>query len=500
MNKCFIIVLLSLITALNAASSPALQAYLTSATFNNPSKGPYIETYISIIGNTVKFVKNSKGKFQGDVDIAIKFSLGDEIKNAHKYTLSSPETEDTTKGYPNFIDQQRFSLANGKYTMEISIADKNNPSVPPFINSMPVEINFTNDNVSISDIQLLETYSKSVNPTMITKSGYDLIPYVSDFFPENIKQIKFYTEIYNAKKILGEGQKMLVSYSIETNQSNTKLNNFSAFSKQNTNEVNSVLGEFNIETLPSGNYNVVVEVKNKENQIQAIKKYPFQRKNKPTQFSFDDLKSIDINSTFVKSIKNIDTLHDYIRSLRPISSSSEVQYEENQMKGKDLLQAQQFFYNFWKSRNEVHPEVAWHEYNEEVKKVNNEFGTFGLKGYDTDRGRVYLQYGTPNIRARYEHEPSAWPYEIWQYDALVDKTQLFTNPNNKQSNKKFVFANSDLSTNRYILIHSTAKGEIYNAIWTERLYTHEFSTQNMDVEKIPDNIYDNIIDTFNNPR
>lgn len=500
MKKCFVLFLFIYVTACSAFATPVLKASLTYATFNTPNKGPYIETYISVIGNTVKFVKNGKGKYQGDVSIAINFSINNEIKNALKYNLSSPETEDTMKGYPNFIDQQRFALPNGKYTMQISIGDKNNSSVAPFVSSFPIEINLSSDSISISDVQFLETYTKSTNPSIITKSGYDLVPYVSGFYPENIKQIKFYVEIYNSKKILGEGEKMLVSYSIQTNQSNSKLNNFSGFSKQTSNDVAILLNELNIESLPSGNYNFIVEVRDKNNKIRATRECFFQRKNKLTALAFEDLKSIDISSTFVKDYKSIDTLHGYIRSLRPISSPSEVQYEENQMKGKDLLLMQQFFYNFWKSRNEVQPETAWKDYNEEVRKVNKEFGTFGLKGYDTDRGRIFLQYGAPTLRGKYENEPSTYPYEIWQYDALVDKTQLFNNPNNRQSNKKFVFANSDLSSNRFVLIHSTAKGEITNARWQLLLYNRNMSNSNIDAEKAPDNFGSNIDDNFNNPR
>ncbi len=502
MKKCFSFVSIIFLMALPVVATPALRAYLTTATFNNPAKGPYIETYISVIGNSVKFVKNSKGKFQGDIDIAIKFSLGNEIKNAQKYTLSSPETDDTTKGYPNFIAQQRYSLPNGKYTLEISIADKNNPKVAPFVNSMPVEIEFVDNKVCVSEVQLLETFTKSTTPTVLTKSGYDLVPYVSNFFPENSKSIRFYAEIYNTKRLLGEGQKMLISYSIEANQSNTKLNNFSSFSKQTTNDVNILLSELNIESLPSGNYNIIIEVRDKENNLLATRKSFFQRKNKPIPLSFDDLKSIDVSTTFVKDFKSVDTLREYIRTLRPISSATEIQFEENQMKRKDLVQMQQFFYNFWKSRNDIQPEAAWQEYNQDVMKVNKEYGTHGLKGYDSDRGRVYLQYGSPTIMARYDHEPNVWPYEIWQYNALVDKTQLLTTPYNQQSNKKFVFGNTDLSTNRYELIHSTAKGEVFNSIWPERLVSREFSTQNMDSgdETSHDAIYDNIMDSFKNPR
>ncbi len=500
MKKYFIIVCFTILSVFSAVSKPALKAFLTYATFNNPSKGTYIETYISIIGRTVNFVKNTKGNYQGEVNIAINFSINNEIKSAKKYTLTSPEIKDTLTEFPNFIDQQRFSLPNGKYSMEISISDKNNSSVAPFVNSVPVEINLSSENISISDVQFLESYSKSSTSSMITKSGFDLVPYVSTFFPENIKQIKFYTEIYNTKKVLGEDQKLLVTYSIESYQSNVRLNNFSAFSKQKSSEVNILLSELNIESLPSGNYNLVVEISDKDNNVKATRTCFFQRKNKPTTLALDDLKSIDVSSTFVKYYKSIDTLYNYIRCLRPISSSTEIQFAENQLKARDLILMQQFFYNFWKSRNEIQPETAWREYYDEVKKVNKEFGSINIKGYNTDRGRVYLQYGPPSVRGQYEHEPNAYPFEVWQYDVLVDNSLLLTNPNNRQSNKKFVFVDNDLSSNKYNLIQSTAKGELTNSQWKTSLYNSVSDANNPTPDKVPYDFESLITEIYNNPR
>lgn len=465
--KKYLITLCSVVLVLfNISANNNVSAYLTYATFNVPAKGPYIETYLSIIGNSVTFVKNSAGKYQGAVNIAINFSQNGEIKNAQKYTLNSPETADTSTGYPNFIDQQRFTLINGTYTMEISISDKNRPTEKPFSTTMPVTINFPDDRIAISDFQLLESYVKSTIPNALTKSGYDLVPYVSTFFPENINKIKFYAEIYNSKKIIGEGQKIVLNYFLESYEKRIKLNDYSAFSKQTASEVNIMLAELNIEKLPSGNYNLVVEVRDKENKIQAEQKCFIQRKNAQGKLSIEDLKSVNVNNTFVAYYKSKDTLTDYIQSLRPISSSSEIQYAENVVSGKNLELMQQFFYNFWKSHNEKEPQLTWLEYYKEVMKVNKEFGTYGLKGYDTDRGRVYLQYGAPSSRNKVNlDERNAKPYEIWQYDVLIDKTLILTYPGNKQSNRKFVFLNSDLVTNRYQLIHSTAQGEISNTNW-----------------------------------
>lgn len=500
MKNLRLVLLLTVCLLVHNTSSAKVVAYMTSASFNVPGKGPYFETYLSVIGNSVKFIKNSNGKYQGAVDIGIQFLQNGEVKNAQKYSLNSPEVADTTKGFPNFLDQQRYMLANGMYDVEISIADKNTPAENPLVTKLAINIHFPEEVISASDIQLLESYTKSVAPGTLTKSGYDLVPYVSTYFPLNITKLKFYAEFYNAKKILGEGQKLIFSYFIEDFKTKAKLSNFSSFSKQPANNVNILLAEFNIETLPTGNYNLVIEVRDKDNMLQAEQKCFIQRTNKAVEMNTEDLSSIDINTTFASNYKNIDTLVQYIKCLRPIASTSEVEYMENQFRQRDLKLMQQFLFVFWKTRYPSNPEINWLEYYKEVMKVNKEFGTFGLKGYDTDRGRVYLQYGPPDQRAVYDHEPSAYPYEIWEYYSLVDKRQIITNPDNKQSSKKFVFYNPDLVTNKYRLIHSTAKGEIYNTNWDLILHKRDTQTNDPDMEKSPDHFGGNTNDTFNNPR
>jgi len=161
---------------------------------------------------------------------------------------------------------------------------------------------------------------------------------------------------------------------------------------------------------------------------------------------------------------------------------------------------QQLFYNFWKSRNDKDPQLMWLEYYKEVMKVNKEFGTYGLKGYDTDRGRVYLQYGPPDQRTKADVEPSAYPYEIWEYNSLYDKSLALTYPDNKQSNKKFVFYNPDLVTNKYTLIHSTAQGEINNVRWELLIHKRDTQSNNLDNETVPEHFGGNADDNYRSPR
>lgn len=487
-KNIFLFLLFTCLASANAIAGD-VKAYLLYSTFNSPGKGPYVETYLSVIGNSVVFSKNANGKYQGAIEISMAFRKGEEIKAVKKYNLLSPEIADSSAARANFLDLQRIPLENGEYELDITIADINKGG-KPFSSTQKIAIDFDPAKIAVSDIQLVESYTKSTSPGVLTKSGYDLVPYVSNFYPGNMKKLSFYAEVYNSKKILGENEKFLINYYLESAETKVKMSSFRGFSKQTANDVNIVFSEFAIDELMTGNYYFVVEVKNKLNETVVRKTTFIQRSNPNGQLSIYDMASLNLDNSFVAKITSKDTLADYIRSLYPISNSLERTFAENQVKKRDLREMQQYFLGYWMNRNQATPEAAWVMYNTEVQKVNKTFGTQTKRGYDTDRGRVYLQYGAPNQRTESTYEPSAYPYEIWHYYKLPG-----------QSNRKFVFYNPDLVTNDYQLLHSDAKGEINDPRWELRIHERgNNQVRSIDTQKPRENMGSRSSDSFRNPR
>src|ERR1051326_5753206 len=170
--------------------------YFNYATFNIPGKQPYVETYISIFGNTVKYVKNANGKFQAAVNITMLFTQHDSIKASQKYTLTSPELNDTSaKSLVNFVDLKRIPLPQGLYKFELTVADKNSDQKPSVQNE-EVLLSFPSDKIIFSDMELIESFSKAAAPGPLTKNGMDLVPYCTNFYPPNLSRLGFYVEAY----------------------------------------------------------------------------------------------------------------------------------------------------------------------------------------------------------------------------------------------------------------------------------------------------------------
>lgn len=438
-----------------------LQTYVSYVTFYSPADGPYIETYLAFAGKSIHFVKNDKNKFVSNIEVTMIFSQNNKVVEFGKYFVKIPDQDDTLN-VKNFVDQHRYILPNGNYSMEIEIVDKNSTN-KPIRGKDSISINFPKDKILLSGIQPLENYTPTVTPTVYSKSGFDLSPMVLNFYPESVNKITYYTEIYNAEQLLGSNEKFITKCYLETFESKNELTDFELTKRETAKPVNVILQEFKIDNLPSGNYNLVVEIRDKENNIISVNKMFFQRSNPKLNIK-TDFETLAINNSFVEKIINRDSLTYFIRCLYPISTEIEKTLAQNLIKNDNepIIKLQKYILKFWMDRNYTNPELAWNNYYKEVIKVNNSFSNGSLKGYLTDRGRVYLQYGPPNSILQAPFDQNCYPYEIWHYYTIGNQT-----------NKKFVFYTNDIASYNYELINSNANGEISDLNWMNKIIRPE---------------------------
>ncbi len=468
-------------------SAQKLTAYFSYCTFNQPQGSPFIETYLSVMGNTVKFSPNANQKFQSKIEVQWVLKQGDKIISFDKYNLLSPELNSEADVKPGFLDQQRISAENGKYLLELTVSDKNIAGSKYTI-SESIEVKYSAEKIAFSDIELLDSYVKSDAQNKMVKSGYSLNPYTSNFFPADVNSIKFYVELYNAKKVLNADD-FLVRYQLVNEGNKQILNDLVGYRKMKPENVNTIIAELPLDKVASGNYSLLIEARDKKNSLVAYKSVFFQR-SKPMAVKEvpEDFALIDITNTFVSDFSDVDTLKDYLASLYPISGALERQIADNQIALGEVLSMKQFMYYFWAKRDSKDPGLKWADYKLEVEKVNASFSTHNRKGYDTDRGRVYLQYGAPNVIDANAREPHTYPYEIWQYYSIGNQT-----------NRKFVFYAKEGSSNNYELLHSDATGEPSAYDWQLQLQGLSLGP-NLDVERVHQSFGNKLDDRFNNPR
>ena len=494
MKKLFISLVLCLVLPFAlTAQKKSVQSYLSYTTYSVPDDKPFIENALAFDCSSVVYNQFQPGKFKATVEIQTIFKQGDKICNYSKVALDSPVVSDTSNIKGAFVDEQRFSLDNGEYTMEITIKDLNNPQQIPFNAEQTIVVDFPANQPAMSDILLVESYKKATAPSKLTKSGYDIVPRVYSFYLSNSKSLTFYAELYNTDKYYPEGGQYLMNYYIQSYESAVKMKEFNFVKRMDVGKANIMLNTIDIKNLPTGNYYLVVEMRDRANALLASNSVFFQRYNPGCEMNLEDLASTHITNTFAENINNLDTLREYLLCLVPRCSESERDYIHNLVKTDDKTTMQQFLYNFWNTRAPFNPKDAWDEYYAQVKRVNASYSTRTKKGYTTDRGYMYLKYGTPDKICEEPFEPGAYPYEIWHYYEVAG-----------QRNKHLVFMSQDMVTNDYQLIHSDLIGEVNNPRWQtmiySRFYGQGYSGDVIDQTEVQSAWGTRAGDLYNNPR
>ena len=487
MKKIFFLLLGLALPFCTMAQHKILRPYLNTTTYSAPGETPFVENAMAFDCKTAVYQQFEPGKFRATVEISTIIKHEGAVAAYSKIALNSPVVSDTAALDGAFIDQQRFSLPNGEYEMEISVKDVNNPKGLAATEKSTVVVDFPKDMPAVSDILFYDSYAKAAKPSACTKSGLDFVPRIIGFYGAKDTKLNFYTELYNSNSLYTEG-KYLVSYFIESCESTSKMSGFSYSKRYDVAEANVLMTSIDISELPTGNYYLVVEMRDRSNTLVASNSARFQRSNPGVGYDISDLNSVYVENTFASSITNIDSLRLFIKYLDPVCSEAERNYIPTMLAEGNMKTMQQFLYNFWSARTPMNPAEGWRDYLAAVRSVNASYSTTSFPGYRSDRGYVFLKYGAPDRIMESPNEPGAYPYEIWHYYEVAN-----------QRNKRFVFMTKDFVTNDYHLIHSDVIGEINNPRWQLEIYSR---LQSFD-EGVDQTQYEGGTragDLYNNPR
>lgn len=464
MNKYLVVIFLFI--GIFSGNAQGLEAYFSYGIFNIPDDKPYIETYLTITNRSVKWKKLDTA-LTSSIEVTLVLWKDTTIESFSKEVIKNSLREDSVFKKKNLIYIQRLQANNGRYRIQIKLDDLND-SIKPFETGTFIDINFPKDSTRLSSIMAVNKIEKTTTPNKSTKSGYDLIPNVFNFFPTSENKFTFYTEIYPGTTIK-KGDPFLVVYYLKNHESDQILPQFKRFKRMTASLVNILLNSFDISSLYSGNFDFVVEVRDISNNLVAEQYYFLQRENLTKKMNVADISSINIGNSFAELITNRDTLQLILQSMNPISSEMEKEFVKTILLKDSIYVLQQYLLSFWENRDINYPEVPFKKYMEQVNIVEKMYSSRINHGFETDRGRVYLQYGRPNTVVKNYNEPSAYPYEIWHYYNLKN-----------QSNRKFIFYNTDLSSNEFALLHSDAIGEVNDYQWRLRLRSRDSGYQSID--------------------
>ena len=454
---------------LSGYAQAGVEAFIETRQYFVPERGPRIEVNLAFMGASLSHPANTHGFLQAHVGVLVTLEQDSAIVVFAKSDVHGPERLDST--YMDFLHQEYLQVGPGSYDLTIELRDLSLPDQPPTVYRSPLVVRAPEAGVHFSDILLAERITPAPEDPS-ARNGYVTVPLVSTYYPAALDRLNFYAEIYGTEKQFGADGAFALSYQIEQFENKRVFGAYKKVQRATAQPVQVVIASFDIGGLPTGNYLLSVEVRDREGMLQGRAEQFFQRNN-PVAYDLADMRTVQVGNTFADAINDTDTLAEFIRSMRPIGDDLERKVIDDRLKDEDLDLMKRFFYSFWYNRNAVDPASAWDSYYREVVKVNKLYGTRIKKGYETDRGQVHLKYGPPNSIMDRPNEMDAYPYQIWHYYKA-----------GQYNNRRFVFYLPDLVSNDYELIHSDMRGEVQNPRWNQIIHSRNVPMNNVDVSPV----------------
>ncbi len=453
-----IALLLTSAWATGGACGQSLPAIMhNSGFFSVPADTPYLETYLAVPGHVITYRQDDQARWHGCLRIALQVYRDTTLVDQDTYLLYTPSLPDTHQLEFTIVDLRRRFLKPGNYLVALTAADHYDTARIAHLHQ-GVNLPDRRHQIAFSDILLVQQYEPTQQTNAYSRNGYDLKPLVARYYGSSLNRLTFYCEIYNALPHIKQGD-LILNYSVHYAHNHQVAEGLYRFTRQRPARMNVLFAAFDISRLPSGAFYLRVEARDRTNNLLADQLVYFHRYNPSIPTSLHAAPLLSIANTFAEKLP-ADSLLYFLKSLLPIAEPFEKDHLRVAMKGADTTALRKLFYAFWLSRHPENPALAWNRYYAEVQLVNERFSTATKYGFETDRGRVYLQYGKPNTIEGHPFEAGALPYEIWHYYQL----------GNQQRNVRFVFCCKELATGDYQLIHSDARGELNDPRWRFQIF------------------------------
>lgn len=360
--------------------------YNISKQFNDDLKSIKLLLLVELKYDDLTFVKSDSSGY--DAELEWLFAIYSDEKLLFSRTITKSKNvkiyEQTNSKNESIILNSNVLLDPGNYQLLLRTVDLNtNKTAQKRVDiSIP---NYYEDKTAVSDILLLDSVE------------YDSAGEIKQFNPilENnfsVKKGAFYIFFNVFTKELNKE----ISINYKFTGSGNKVDFDTTYVQQSTEHFVSYILKIKKNIFKENKYNITV-----------------------TATIGDEQKSSQRNITFYWDFvpTNVKDIKLAISQMIYILSSDSLDYYINQ----DLKTQQIFFKRFWQMRD-PNPSTAENELMDEyytrINYANNNYGSFGLDGWNTDRGRIFIKFGDPDEIDRHPFEIDTKPYIVWRYYSL----------------------------------------------------------------------------------
>lgn len=316
---------------------------------------------------------------------------------------------------------------------------------------------FPEDSLALSDIELACLVEKSDDVTRFWKNGLRVLPNPVKFFGTQLPLFYYYCEFYNFRYSPEVPDSFIVERQIRSEETGRIAKRFPPKVKKKAGTTAVEADGFPISILHTGTYRFEIRVTDLYDNTTAQKHKRFWI-YRPEDFEAGREGTRDTLFTErlekYKQPVEIENPEVALDQMRYILTSEELaRVRRLNSEGKI-----QFLWKYWEEKalkSQTTPEIARWNYFRRVEEANRSYSYLKKEGWRTDRGRIYIQLGPPDLIDYNTSRPDISDYEIWYYDRI-------------EGGVEFVFADKsgfgDLD-----IVHSTKRGEFYDTNWFKKL-------------------------------
>lgn len=463
-----------------------ISASVDFLTFPGENGNGRLVLLFGIEGNSLNWRKTPDGKLAGRSSFAV--SINDSARNffAERLDFNTPILTDSQAIDQVFTAWKVIDLPSGKYRAEMLVFDAFAADTSRDRLQFSFQLDDARKAVLLSELLLLNPASYEKEKLIFEQNAGAIRQ--TAFYSKNDSLLRFYSEAHGLTGKIPAGLPLVSRIRILKQESRESLDDFGKIARIKSGPNLAWITDLSISKLPSGNYTLSWDLIDTAGRFIARASRNFQRSN--PAFS-ETMLSTSANSRFpdleneLKTIPAEECRH-LVASLFPISKAADqpaIDYLRK--KGTDTEQ-RNFLTEFWGKKSGAEALSSFRAFRRKVAEADKKYGNQTMKGYQTERGRVYIQYGKPDM---VENELSdrfrqamtnlnTVPYEVWFYYALDEPIH--------QTDVQFVFVQQNRGNYNYKLLHSSAIGEVRNTEWrkaVENNATYNFDRLNPDDSK-----------------
>jgi len=354
--------------------------------------------------------------------------------------------DDTVQSSFLFYDLQALQLLPGEYRLDFAVTQANSGKVGN--KKIPVVVpDFSEQKLQLSDVQLALSADPDTSESKFVKAGRMILPNPTKIYGATSPVLYFYAEVYNLTPGSAENT-YSVSYSILDSTGNVHKK-YPSTSNKKPGSSTVILSGLNVTTLPSGKYQLQINLEDPLTQSQVTDKKEFwvMQEGLSTRISSKE-RPVPQNEQQAEIIR---------AELSYIATQDELRmYDQLNLTGK-----QSFFKDFW-NKKDPDPKTPVNEFKvqfyQRIFEANQMFASQPddrETGWRTAQGRIYVVYGKPDFIERHHYTRQTKPWEKWIY-------------NNLQGGAYFIFSDEE-GYGVFRLVHSTARGEKNDPNWERAL-------------------------------